>query len=153
MWLERETDTRMRRTANRPLPAGRLHHVEVVVVGTAMAVTGLNYLYHALPSPAAAIVAALSFVTYVLIYTPLKPVTVFNTHIGAIPGRLAAGHRLVCGDRDDRLGRGCVVPGAALLAIAALHGDRLDVPPGIRQGRAPDDPGDRPDRAARRAGR
>lgn len=88
MWVERETDSRMKRTANRPLPSGRLHHVEVVVVGTAMAITGLNYLYYALPSPAAAIVAAVSFVMYVLIYTPLKPVTVFNTHIGAIPGAL-----------------------------------------------------------------
>ena len=88
MWLERSTDARMRRTADRPLPAGRLHHLEVVVFGTALAVTGVNYLYHALPSPAAALVAALTFVTYVAVYTPLKPVTVFNTHIGAIPGAL-----------------------------------------------------------------
>ena len=44
MWVERETDARMRRTANRPLPAGRLHHLEVVAVGTAMAVTGVNSL-------------------------------------------------------------------------------------------------------------
>jgi protoheme IX farnesyltransferase len=88
MWIERETDGRMRRTADRPLPAGRLHHVEVVIFGTALAVTGVNYLYHALPSPAAAVVATLTFVTYVLVYTPLKPLTVFNTHVGAIPGAL-----------------------------------------------------------------
>jgi heme o synthase len=88
MWLERGTDARMRRTANRPLPAGRLHQVEVVVFGTALAVTGVNYLYHALPSPAPAAVAALTFVTYVAVYTPLKTQTVFNTHIGAIPGAL-----------------------------------------------------------------
>lgn len=88
MWIERGTDARMRRTANRPLPAGRLHHIEVVVFGTALAVTGVNYLYHALPSPAAALVALLSFVTYVAVYTPLKTQTVFNTHIGAVPGAL-----------------------------------------------------------------
>lgn len=88
MWIERDTDTRMRRTANRPLPAGRLHHLEVVVFGTAIAVTGVNYLYHALPSPYAAVVAALTFVSYVAIYTPLKPVTTWNTVIGAIPGAL-----------------------------------------------------------------
>jgi heme o synthase len=88
MWVERGSDARMRRTANRPLPAGRLHHMEVVVFGTALAVTGVNYLYHALPSPAAALVATLSFVTYVAVYTPLKTQTVFNTHIGAIPGAL-----------------------------------------------------------------
>jgi protoheme IX farnesyltransferase len=88
MWIERESDGRMRRTANRPLPAGRLHHMEVVVFGTALAVTGVNYLLHALPSPAAALVAALTFVTYVAVYTPLKTRTVFNTHVGAIPGAL-----------------------------------------------------------------
>lgn len=88
MWIERATDARMRRTANRPLPAGRLHHLEVVVFATALAVTGVNYLYHALPTPAAALVAGLTFVTYVAVYTPLKPVTEWNTHIGAIPGAL-----------------------------------------------------------------
>jgi heme o synthase len=88
MWIERVSDTRMRRTANRPLPAGRLHHLEAVVFGTALAVTGVNYLYHALPSPAAALVAALTFVIYVAVYTPLKAITPLNTHIGAIPGAL-----------------------------------------------------------------
>jgi heme o synthase len=88
MWIERESDARMRRTANRPLPAGRLHHIEVVVFGTALAVTGVNYLYHALPNPAAALVAALTFLIYVAVYTPLKPVTPLNTHVGAVPGAL-----------------------------------------------------------------
>src|SRR3954468_9165667 len=88
MWVERGTDARMRRTANRPLPAGRMQPVEVVVFGTALAVTGVNYLYHALPSPAAATVAALTFVTYVAVYTPLKQLPVFNTHAGAVPGAL-----------------------------------------------------------------
>lgn len=88
MWIERGTDARMRRTADRPLPAGRLHHIEAVVFGTTLAVSGVNYLYHALPSPAAAAVAALTFITYVAVYTPLKTRTVFNTHIGAIPGAL-----------------------------------------------------------------
>jgi protoheme IX farnesyltransferase len=88
MWIERITDARMRRTSNRPLPAGRLHHMEAVVFGTALVITGLNYMYHALPSPAAAIVAGLTFISYVLIYTPLKTITPWNTHIGAIPGAL-----------------------------------------------------------------
>lgn len=88
MWLERASDARMRRTARRPLPAGRLHPMEAVVFGTALAVTGVNYLYHALPSPAAALVAAITFITYVAVYTPLKSVTPLNTHIGAIPGAL-----------------------------------------------------------------
>jgi len=88
MWAERGTDARMRRTANRPLPAGRLNPMEVVCFGTVLAVTGVNYLYHALPTPAAALVAALTFVTYVAVYTPLKQVSTWNTHIGAFPGAL-----------------------------------------------------------------
>jgi protoheme IX farnesyltransferase len=88
MWIERASDARMRRTANRPLPAGRLHYLEAVVFGTALAVTGVNYLYHALPTPAAALVAALTFFIYVAVYTPLKAVTPWNTHIGAVPGAL-----------------------------------------------------------------
>lgn len=88
MWIERDTDTRMKRTANRPLPAGRLHHIEVVIFGTALAVTGVNYLYHAVPTPYAAITAAVTFISYVAIYTPLKPRTTWNTVIGAIPGAL-----------------------------------------------------------------
>jgi heme o synthase len=88
MWIERFTDARMRRTANRPLPAGRLGHLEVVCFGTFLGVTGVNYLYHALPTPGAALVAALTFVIYVAVYTPLKPLTEWNTHVGAIPGAL-----------------------------------------------------------------
>ena len=88
MWIERASDARMRRTADRPLPAGRLHHLEAVIFGTALGVTGVNYLYHALPSPAAALVAALTFLIYVTVYTPLKSITPLNTHVGAIPGAL-----------------------------------------------------------------
>jgi protoheme IX farnesyltransferase len=46
------------------------------------------YLVLALPTPAAAVVAGVTFVGYVAIYTPLKRVTTLNTLIGAIPGAL-----------------------------------------------------------------
>lgn len=90
MWVERYSDGKMRRTSNRPLPSGRLNHLEVVAIGTFLAVTGTNYLLHSLGSngPMAALVAGLSFITYVIVYTPLKQVTTWNTHIGAIPGAL-----------------------------------------------------------------
>jgi heme o synthase len=87
-YLERRTDSLMRRTANRPLPTGRLMPLEVAVLGTAMAVVGCNYLLHALPTPWAALAAGLTFVSYVLVYTPLKRVTTYNTIIGALPGAL-----------------------------------------------------------------
>jgi protoheme IX farnesyltransferase len=87
-YLERHSDALMRRTENRPLPAGRLQPAEVVLFGVVLGVTGVAYLAVALPSPAAALVAAVTFVSYVFIYTPLKRLTPLNTLVGAVPGAL-----------------------------------------------------------------
>ncbi len=87
-WLERKSDARMRRTANRPLPAGRLLPAEALGLGVALGVFGTTYLAYTLPSPAAALVAAITLLTYVFVYTPLKPVTAWNTVVGAFPGAL-----------------------------------------------------------------
>ncbi|HZT81391.1 MAG TPA: heme o synthase [Gemmataceae bacterium] len=85
--LERRTDALMRRTENRPLPAGRLHAAEVLAFGGALAAVGLTYLLAAAgPWPAA--VCGGTFLLYVFVYTPLKRVTTFNTVIGAVPGAL-----------------------------------------------------------------
>ena len=85
--MERRTDARMRRTANRPLPSGRLSPEEVAVFGAVLSGVGLAYLLGTV-SVAAAVAAALTFVFYVLGYTPLKTVTAWNTAVGAIPGAL-----------------------------------------------------------------
>src|SRR5262249_14963818 len=87
-WLERRADARMRRTADRPLPAGRVSSAEAMTFGVVLAVLGVSYLAAALPGPAAATVAALTFVLYVGVYTPLKRITTWNTVIGAVPGAL-----------------------------------------------------------------
>jgi heme o synthase len=86
-WLERERDARMRRTANRALPCGRIAPSEAAVfggllvfLGTAVLLLGANWL--------AALIALLTFVLYVFIYTPLKTWTTLNTVIGAVPGAL-----------------------------------------------------------------
>jgi protoheme IX farnesyltransferase len=86
--LERHSDALMRRTENRPLPAGRLRPVEVLVFGTALGVFGVLYLAVFLPQPWAALVAAFTFVSYVFVYTPLKSRTSLNTLVGAVPGAL-----------------------------------------------------------------
>ncbi len=87
-WLERHTDARMRRTENRPLPSGRLQPLEALVFGCLLGVIGVVYLAVALPTPWAALVAAITFVGYVAIYTPLKTRTTLNTLVGAVPGAL-----------------------------------------------------------------
>jgi heme o synthase len=87
-WLERAADAKMRRTANRPLPAGRISPPEVFAYGLTLALVGIAYLLIALPSPAAAIAAGLTAFLYVGVYTPLKRITSWNTVVGAIPGAL-----------------------------------------------------------------
>lgn len=86
-WLERRIDARMYRTRNRPLPAGRIFPAEAFAFGVGIGGAGLFYLALVAPYPAA-VVAGITFVSYVLIYTPLKTVTVWNTVIGAVPGAL-----------------------------------------------------------------
>ena len=86
--LERHTDALMQRTENRPLPAGRLQPMEVLVFGTLMGVIGIAWLALALKQPCAPLVAAFTFAAYVWIYTPLKRQTPWNTLIGAVPGAL-----------------------------------------------------------------
>jgi protoheme IX farnesyltransferase len=86
--LERHSDALMHRTANRPLPAGRLQPAEVLAFGLALGVGGTVYLVLTLSQPLAALVAAFTFVCYVGVYTPLKPLTPLNTLVGAVPGAL-----------------------------------------------------------------
>jgi protoheme IX farnesyltransferase len=85
--LERETDRQMRRTRARPLPRGRLGVTESALFGILLSMTGLTEL--ALGATiAAAAVAALTLLSYVLVYTPLKPRTPLATLVGAVPGAL-----------------------------------------------------------------
>lgn len=86
--IERHSDGRMRRTRTRPLPGGRLHPREVLVFGLFLGLAGITYLLLTLSSPTSAILAALTFILYVGVYTPLKPLTPLNTLIGAIPGAM-----------------------------------------------------------------
>lgn len=78
----------MKRTANRPLPGGRIHPVEALLFGLLLATTGIAYLLLALPTVSAAIVAAVTLVTYLGLYTPMKPLSIWNTVVGAFPGAL-----------------------------------------------------------------
>jgi len=87
-YFERETDARMARTANRPLPAGRLTPAEVLTFAIATALGGLTYLFLMLPQATAGLVTAFTFASYVGLYTPAKRVTSLNTLIGAVPGAL-----------------------------------------------------------------
>ncbi len=85
--LEREFDARMRRTADRPLPSGRVSVNSALLLGVVLSVAGLAWLL-LLVNPLTAMLGAATHACYVFVYTPLKRVTVLNTLVGAIPGAL-----------------------------------------------------------------
>jgi protoheme IX farnesyltransferase len=84
---ERDTDALMRRTRNRPVASGRLSTHEGLWFGLALSAAGLAELWLGV-NPLAAGVAALTLVSYALIYTPLKRRTSLATLVGAVPGAL-----------------------------------------------------------------
>jgi len=88
-WMERLWDGQMRRTANRPLPSGRISAREAFVFGIALSVAGGLYLALAV-NALAAVLAVSTLLSYLLIYTPLKRKTPLCTALGAIPGAMPA---------------------------------------------------------------
>lgn len=86
-WLERDLDAKMLRTAQRPLPAGRVSPDEALLGGAVMSALGLAILYLGVHAPAAFLAAA-TLALYLFVYTPMKKWTVLNTLVGAIPGAI-----------------------------------------------------------------
>lgn len=86
-WLERASDSLMERTADRPLPAGRLSSFEVLAFATFTIISGLAYLTYAV-NLVTAFLGLLTWAIYVWIYTPLKSRTALNTAVGAVAGAL-----------------------------------------------------------------
>ena len=86
-YLERDHDARMERTARRPLPSGAIGTEAGLLLGGACSVVGLLALA-AWVNLLVAVLGAVTLVTYLFIYTPLKRKSEWNTIIGAIPGAL-----------------------------------------------------------------
>jgi protoheme IX farnesyltransferase len=85
--MERELDARMDRTRHRPLPEGRVHPGEALVLGCVLLVAGVGVLALAV-EPLAAVVTAAIAITYLFAYTPLKRVSSLCSLVGAVPGAL-----------------------------------------------------------------
>jgi len=86
-WWEREHDARMARTETRPIPAGHLTPPIVLLTGGLLSIVGLAYLA-VFVNLLTSLIGAITLLSYVFVYTPLKRVTTLNTMIGAIPGAL-----------------------------------------------------------------
>ena len=86
-WIERDFDAKMLRTQSRPLPSGRMQPATVAIFGGVTSVAGMIYLALAV-NLLTSVLGAVTLVSYIFIYTPLKRVTWLNTAVGAIPGAL-----------------------------------------------------------------
>ena len=86
-YVERDLDAKMRRTRSRPLPDGRLHPAGALIFGIAISAGGVLYLLVAV-NALSSLLAALTVLSYIFLYTPMKRKTPFCTFVGAIPGAL-----------------------------------------------------------------
>ena len=86
-YMERSFDAQMRRTARRPIPAGRITPNAALVFGLILAAAGGLFLAAAV-NPLASALALLTLASYLIIYTPLKRRSAVCTWVGAIPGAM-----------------------------------------------------------------
>ena len=84
-YIERASDSLMRRTARRPLPSGRLNPNEVLKFGVGLSLAGIAYLAFAL-NLLTSLIGLAAFLSYLLLYTPLKRRSRLCTLVGAFPG-------------------------------------------------------------------
>lgn len=85
--IERNVDARMRRTADRPLPSGRMSMMHGLIAGLVLTVGGALYL-GILLNPLTAWLSLATSAVYLLAYTPLKRVHPLCTLVGAFPGAM-----------------------------------------------------------------
>src|SRR6266508_4091518 len=84
-YMERDLDALMRRTANRPLPSGRLLPLQALTFGVGLIVGAEIYLA-VLVNPLTALLGLTVIAGYLFGYTPLKTKTSLSTMVGAFPG-------------------------------------------------------------------
>jgi heme o synthase len=85
--IERESDRLMKRTENRPLATNRMGVMEAAIACSLMGIIGVGMIGLYL-NTAAATLSLISLCLYAFAYTPLKKITPWSVHIGAIPGAM-----------------------------------------------------------------
>lgn len=84
--LEKDLDSLMDRTRNRPVPSGRMSVNTAFIIASTLTILGLIILY--LINPRTAMFGAISIFLYVSVYTPLKTKTPLSVFVGAFPGAI-----------------------------------------------------------------
>ena len=86
-FAEAESDKIMYRTNLRPIPAGIILPKNAMIFGMALIFTGSGILYFFI-NTLTCVLALITALMYLFIYTPLKKLTWLNTPVGAIPGAI-----------------------------------------------------------------
>jgi len=86
-WSEREADRKMRRTAGRPLPSGRISEKRALAFGAALSALGFLELWLGV-NLLSGLIGVFTLVSYLFLYTPLKQRTWWSTTVGALPGAM-----------------------------------------------------------------
>ena len=84
--IEREPDALMKRTMDRPLPAGRMTVTTAMTIAVILTILGVLILFSI--NAKTAFFGAISIFLYTSVYTPLKPITPLSVFVGAIPGAI-----------------------------------------------------------------
>ena len=84
--IEKDIDSLMDRTKNRPVPSGRMSPTLALIVASLLTIIGIALLYTI--NAKSAMFAAISIFLYTSIYTPLKTVTSLSVFVGAFPGAI-----------------------------------------------------------------
>jgi protoheme IX farnesyltransferase len=84
--IEKDLDSLMERTKNRPIAAGRMNVNTAFILASVLTLIGLIILY--LINPKTAMFGAISIFLYTSVYTPLKTLTPLSVFVGAIPGAI-----------------------------------------------------------------
>ncbi|MBT4472537.1 MAG: protoheme IX farnesyltransferase [Bacteroidetes bacterium] len=84
--MERDLDSLMDRTKNRPIPAGRMSIAAALSIAVILTIVGITVLYSI--NPQTAMFGAISIFIYVFLYTPLKTKTPLSVFVGAFPGAI-----------------------------------------------------------------
>ncbi len=84
--IERVPDAIMKRTMDRPIPAGRISVNLAMFIAVTLTIAGLVILYSI--NERTALFGAISIFLYTSAYTPLKPITPLSVFVGAIPGAI-----------------------------------------------------------------
>ena len=85
--FESQRDSRMNRTRNRPVPMGRVSRTGGFAAGILCGYAGFSLLL-ATVNVLAASLTLLTLLVYILVYTPMKPITTLNTIVGAVSGAI-----------------------------------------------------------------